>query len=127
MGAWQWPNAVIDRVVDGDTIDAHVTRDIGFEGTVTFPVRLRLNRINAPKSSSEAGRVTRARLIELLIGHEVHLTTVKGYKYGAPNEKTGEYMAEILLPDGGTVSDLLVREGLAVYWDGTGPRPADNG
>jgi hypothetical protein len=32
-------------------------------------------------------------------------------------------MAEIVLPDGRNLSDVLVDLGLAVRWDGTGPRP----
>lgn len=125
MGVWEWPNTIISNIVDGDTVDALVTRDIGFEGVLTFPVRLRLNRINAPKLSSRAGKKCRERVLTLVTGRELHVLTVKGYKYGAPADKTGEYMAEVMLPEGGTLSDLLVHEGLAVYWDGSGPRPAD--
>lgn len=125
MSEWHWPATRVARIVDGDTIDATVTRDIGFEGVVSFPVRLRLNRINAPRSSSAAGRATKARVAALIGSATVHVITVKGYKYGAPADKAGEYMAEVILPAGENVSDVLVREGLAVYWDGTGPRPAD--
>jgi hypothetical protein len=55
----------------------------------------------------------------------VHVTTLKRYKYGGPSETVGQYMAEVELPDGRNLSDLLVADGLAVYWDGQGPRPAD--
>jgi len=123
--AWDWPGTAIAHVVDGDTIDATVSRDIGFEGKVTFPTRLRLARINAPKVSSKAGKVARDRVVELTTGVLTHVTTIKGYKYGAPEDRVGEYMAEVVLPDGRNVSDLLVAEGKAVYWDGSGPRPAD--
>ena len=41
---WLWPGARITRVIDGDSFVACVKRDIGFHGSVTFDVRLRLNR-----------------------------------------------------------------------------------
>jgi endonuclease YncB( thermonuclease family) len=124
VSAWQWPGTLIVKVIDGDTVDALVTRDLGFGGKVTFPVRLRLNRINAPKVSTIAGRKTRARVLELMAG-PVDVTTVKTYKYGGPDDQVGEYMAEITLPDGSNLSDLLVAERLAVPWDGEGTRPQD--
>ena len=127
MSEWHWPNTVITRVIDGDTIDAHLTCDIGFEGSVTFPARLRLNRINAPKSSSKAGKATKAAVEQAVLGGVVEVVTVKGYKYGAPEDMTGEYMAEVRLPNGDNLSDELVQRGLAVYWNGVGPRPADAG
>jgi endonuclease YncB( thermonuclease family) len=120
---WLWPNSVITRVIDGDTADICLTRDIGFEGTVTFPIRLRLNRINAEPVKSPRGMRAKARVLALTAGALLHITTGKGYKYGAPKDKTGEWMAEVLLPDGRNLSDLLVDEGLATYWDGQGPRP----
>lgn len=123
MAEWAWPNSFVVRVVDGDTLDAVVTRDIGFEGKVTFPVRLRLNRINTAPVRTDRGLRAKARLLALTAGAPVHITTGKGYKYGAPEGKTGEWMAEIALADGANVSDLLVTEGLAVYWNGQGPRP----
>jgi endonuclease YncB( thermonuclease family) len=124
MGAeWSWPGSVICRVLDGDTVDAMLTRDLGFEASATFPVRLRLNRINADPVHTDNGMRCRARVLALTAGAKLTITTGKGYKYGAPDGKTGEWMAEVLLPDGRTLSDVLVAEGLAVHWDGRGPRP----
>jgi len=115
------------KVVDGDTIDVLVTRDLGFGGVVTFPVRLRLNRINTPKLSTARGRASCARVAELLAGAGgvVDLVTVKPYKYGGPEDQRGEFMAEVTLPGGRNLSDVLVAEKLATHWDGQGPRPAD--
>lgn len=121
-----WPASRVLRVIDGDTVDAAVTRDLGFGGTATFPVRLRLNRINAPKVSSARGKTARRRVEVLTADVAVHVITVEPYKYGGPDDQTGEWMAEITLPDGQNLSDLLVAEGLAVYWNGTGPRPDDS-
>lgn len=123
MTDWIWPNSVITRVVDGDTVNATLTRDIGFCGKVVFPVRLRLNRINTEPVRTARGKLARARVLALTAGAQLHVVTSKGYKYGAPDGMSGEWMAEVLLPDGRNLSDLLVAEALAVYWNGQGPRP----
>jgi endonuclease YncB( thermonuclease family) len=125
MASWSWPASKVKRVIDGDTIDMLVTRDLGFGGTATYPVRVRLNRVNAPKAASARGRAARDRVTALLTG-PVDLVTVKPYKYGGPEDQRGEYMAEITLPDGRNLSDVLVAEGLAVPWSGQGARPADD-
>lgn len=127
MGTWLWPESKVVAVIDGDTFDALVKRDLGFGGVATYPIRLRLNRINTPKVSSSNGKLARERATALLTASPaIHLETIKPYKFGGPADQRGEYMAEVTLPDGGNLSDLLVAEGLAVYWDGNGPRPADS-
>jgi len=124
--AWTWPDAEVVRVVDGDTLDMRVTRDMGFGGTASFVVRLRLNRINAPKGSTVSGKAATTYLSSLLpVGARVPLQTVKPYKYGGPDDSPGEWMAEVTSPAGANVSDLMVSTFMAVYWDGAGPRPAD--
>lgn len=123
---WSWPNSVISRVVDGDTVDATLTNpNVGFGAMVSFPVRLRLNRINADPLSKERGFRAKGLVLALTAGARLSITTGKGYKYGAPAGMTGEWMAEVVLPDGRNLSDVLVAEGLVVYWDGQGPRPDD--
>jgi endonuclease YncB( thermonuclease family) len=124
MAGWTWPDSIISRVVDGDTIEADlVNRNVGFGLIVTIPVRLRLNRINAAPCRYPRGQQCKARVLALTAGARVHITTGKGYKYGAPDGRVGEWMAEVLLSDGRNLSDLLVTEQLAVYWDGQGARP----
>lgn len=125
---WRWPDSTIVRVVDGDSVIAQVSKhwasevDIGFhgssavEGTVTFQQRLRLNRINAAPKGTPNGDAARNRTIELTQG-VLDITTIKAYKYG------DSWMAEIVTADGVNISDQLVTEGLAVYWDGNGARP----
>jgi len=113
---WSWPASTITRVVDGDSIVARLTRDIGFHGTVTFDQHLRLNRINTPPANTDAGKAATA-YVKNRIGIPADITTTKAYKYG------DEWMAEVVFPDGTNLSDALVAAGLAAYWDGTGPRP----
>jgi endonuclease YncB( thermonuclease family) len=147
-----WPVAINGRitgtrvtdVIDGDTIDALLVEPAAFGLTLTHRPRLRLARINAAKGSGVNGtRATLALLRLLDLSDELppaemaSITTLKPYKYGGPagtykgtipggpQDYAGEYMAEIELADGTFVSDLMVTEGHAVYWDGSGPRPAD--
>jgi endonuclease YncB( thermonuclease family) len=121
---WAWPNTVVTRVIDGDTCDAQVTRDLGFNGQATFPVRLRLHRIDCYKDTTKRGKAAKELVERLLLPAPVHAVTVGPYKYGGPKTRTGEWMAELVLPDGTNLSDLLVAEKLAIYWNGQGLRPA---
>jgi endonuclease YncB( thermonuclease family) len=113
---WYWPNSTVVRVIDGDSLVAEVHRDLGFNGTATFLQKLRLNRINAKPAKTTEGKQATAAVIGL-VTDPVHITTVGPYKFG------DEWMAEIQLADGRNLSDTLVSLGLAVLWDGHGPRP----
>jgi endonuclease YncB( thermonuclease family) len=153
MATILWPVAINGRitgtrvtdVIDGDTIDALLVEPAAFGLTLTHRPRLRLARINAAKETGVNGTLARGYLQFLLDLHTaqdawepmVSITTLKPYKYGGPAgtykgtipggpaDYAGEYMAEIELADGTFVSDLMVTAGHAVYWDGSGPRPAD--
>jgi len=116
---WTWPDSHVTRVIDGDSLTAHVTRDLGFHGTATFDVRLRLNRINTPPLKTQEGHAAALFVTDLLMSTPVpvFIETVSPYKYG------DEWMAEITLPSGENLSDLMVSKGYAVYWNGQGPRP----
>jgi len=115
--AWLWPGSTITRVIDGDSIVARVTRDIGFHGVATFEQHMRLNRINAAPLTTDPGARAATFVTSKVTGAIVDITTEKPYKYG------DSWMAEVTLPDGSNLSDALVAAGLALYWDGTGPRP----
>jgi endonuclease YncB( thermonuclease family) len=115
---WLWPDSIVTRVIDGDSFTARVTRDLGFHGTATFDIKLRLNRINAPPVKTTEGTLaSNAAALLMLTTSPVLIETVKPYKYG------DEWMAEVTLSSGVNVSDEMVRTEHAVYWDGTGPRP----
>lgn len=115
---WDWPGSVVTRVVDGDSFVARLTKDVGFHGTLTFEVKLRVNRINAAPIKTVEGLAAKVFLSSLVEGVGfVSIQTVKAYKYG------DEWMAEIELADGSNVSDVMVLTNHAVYWDGSGPRP----
>jgi endonuclease YncB( thermonuclease family) len=128
MSEWTWPGSTATRIIDGDTLVARLTRDIGFNGSVTFNQKLRLHRIDAYKVNTPKGLAARERVINLAWTGPVaisaglpillNIITVKPYKYG------DEWMAEVHLPDGRSLNELLVSEGLAVWWDGRGKAPA---
>lgn len=125
MAEWSWPGTLIFRVIDGDTVDAHVTRDLGFDGWVTLLMRLRLNRIDAYPIKTQKGKDGAALVHTLTYGVPLLVHTIKKYKFAGPeNTPIAEYMAEVTLRDGRNLSDVMVGEGLAVYWNGEGPRPA---
>lgn len=115
---WLWPGSTVTRIIDGDSFTARVTRDLGFHGTATFDVKLRLNRINTPPVKTPAGQdaLLQAQLL-MSPGAPVLIETVKPYKYG------DEWMAEVTTLEGRNVSDAMVANGHALFWDGTGPRP----
>lgn len=117
MTAWDWTDAEVVRVIDGDTFVGKVTRDLGFNGTASFTQRLRLNRINAKPVKTMAGRAATETVQRLTAGCKLQITTTGPYKYG------DEWMAEVTLPGGENLSDELVRLELAIYWSGKGPRP----
>jgi endonuclease YncB( thermonuclease family) len=115
--SWAWPASTIVRIIDGDSFIAEVHRDLGFHGTATFLQKMRLNRINCPPATSDKGRAATVQSGVLMIGQVVSIETTGAYKFG------DEWMAEVTLLDGRNVSDALVAAGVAVYWDGNGPRP----
>jgi len=105
----------VARVIDGDTID--VDLDLGF-GVWKLKERLRLNGLDAPEMSTDAGKAARAWLLLLLpVGTAAHVETAKFDKYG-------RYLAEVWLPGTGiNLSAALIAAGHAVPWDGSGVRP----
>lgn len=120
---WTWENSRVIHVVDGDTMDVRLQRDLGFHGIVVFEQRVRLQGINAPALKSERGMKAFAfvnRWLTWPTDNPLRVITHKPYKYG------DEWMAEIINPvSGESLADALVKNELAVPWTGHGPRPDD--
>lgn len=96
------------RVIDGDTIIAHV--DLGFN-FILQNQHIRLARINAPEihgESKEQGEKSREALLGKLLGKNVLAKTQTDKK-----EKYGRLLADLYLDDGTCVNDWLVSENLA--------------
>lgn len=104
--------AVVTSIYDADSL--RVTLDLGLD--IKYErFNIRLARINAPEIRGEerpAGLIARDRLRELILNKEVIIHTFKDKK-----GKYGRYIADIILPNGAIVNDILVAEGHAVYRD----------
>jgi micrococcal nuclease len=71
-------NAVVERVVDGDTIVCNV--DLGFN--IFVKEKFRLAKINAPEMNTTDGIVSKTILEEKILGKKVILQSEKQDKYG---------------------------------------------
>ena len=105
--------AKLDRVVDGDTVDAHI--DLGFD--ITIHKRIRLAGIDTPESRTRdleekaRGLAAKERLKELLEDGKFVLKSKEVGKYGR--------VLGTLFVDDLNINNTLVEEGYAVeYWGG---------
>lgn len=105
--------AKLDRIIDGDTIDAHI--NLGFD--ITIHKRIRLAGIDTPESRTRdleekaRGLASKERLKELLEGGEFILESKEVGKYGR--------VLGTLHIDDLNINETLVQEGFAVeYWGG---------
>ena len=106
--------AITGRIFDGDTFAARIIFDGG-----SIRANIRLINIDAPelKGACEAEIIlanqAKDRLAELIPeGTIVHLENLSDDKY------LGRVNANVILPDGRDVGDVLVSEGMAVYYSG---------
>ena len=113
---------ILDRVVDGDTIDAYI--DVGFD--IWLKKRVRFNGIDTWESRTRdlaekaKGLEAKARLIELLD----HVSSKPGYfrikSYGLG--KYGRLLGEIFIMDKDdkqwNINETLINEGHAYVYDG---------
>ena len=104
----------LDRVVDGDTIDANI--DLGFD--ITIHKRIRLAGIDTPESRTRdleekaRGLASKDKLVELLGNGDFVLESKEVGKYGR--------VLGTLHKDDLNINNTLVEEGFAVeYWGGT--------
>jgi micrococcal nuclease len=110
-------NAVLDRVVDGDTVDA--TIDLGFD--TWKKTRIRFYGINAPESRTrdleekKKGLAAKDRLIEILKAND-NKFVLKSHGVGKYGRCLGELYVETL----GEVSvqQTLINEGHGVAYFG---------
>lgn len=108
-------NAIITRVIDGDTVKADV--DLGF-GTWRKDQSFRLLGVNAREHNVPGGPEATANLTALLpAGTHVALTSVKNDKYGE------RFDATVTLADGQDLATLLIKDRWAAAWNGQGVRP----
>lgn len=110
-------NAVLDRVVDGDTVDA--TIDLGFD--TWKKTRIRFYGINTPESRTrdleekKRGLAAKDRLIEILKAND-NKFVLKSHGVG----KYGRCLGELFVESLGEVSvqETLISEGHGVAYFG---------
>ena len=106
-------NAKLDRVVDGDTIDALV--DLGFD--TWKKVRIRMMGMNAPESRTrdleekKLGLAAKARLIEILGDGDF---TLQSHGVG----KYGRCLGEVFRESDVSINRQLINEGHATEYFG---------
>ena len=113
-------NAVLDRVVDGDTLDAII--DLGFD--TWKKTRVRFYGINAPESRTrdkvekKFGLASKARLKKMLpTGSIQHLKTQIDRSGEDKRGKFGRVLGDFLV-DGKPATAILIEEGYAVAYHG---------
>ena len=110
-------NAVLDRVVDGDTVDA--TIDLGFD--TWKKTRIRFYGINAPESRTrdleekKKGLAAKERLIEILKANN-NKFVLKSHGVGKYGRCLGELYVETLGEI--SVQQTLINEGHGVAYFG---------
>tara|TARA_Y100000114_G_scaffold25835_1_gene21599 strand:- start:117 stop:470 length:354 start_codon:yes stop_codon:yes gene_type:complete len=110
-------NAVLDRVVDGDTVDA--TIDLGFD--TWKKTRIRFYGINAPESRTrdleekKKGLAAKERLIEILKAND-NKFVLKSHGVGKYGRCLGELYVETLGEI--SVQQTLINEGHGVAYFG---------
>lgn len=114
MAPRTFPAVASSPAYDADT--CYVLADLGF--AVWRYVNVRLAGINARELRDPGGHEARDRLRQLMpVDTPVTLTALGWDKYGDRVD------GQIILPDGRDVAAVLVAEGYAAVWDGTGARP----
>jgi endonuclease YncB( thermonuclease family) len=103
MTEWRVP-ALVVRVVDGDTV--YVTLDLGWH--ISLYTAVRVAGIDCPEMDTEAGKLARARAVELLPGGLS--VTVVSHKL----DKYGRVLGTILMSGEESYGALMLSEGHAV-------------
>lgn len=98
-------NAKVLKVVDGDTVDVQV--DLGFD--VSKKIRLRFAGINAPETSTDAGKVAKDFLTTTLpVGSDIIIMSKEYDKYGRS--------VAVVYYNNISLNELMVSSGHAVIY-----------
>lgn len=110
--------AVLQRVVDGDTI----WLDIDLGGRIHAFWDCRMRGYDAPGHASAPGQQAILNLSHLLTGVPLIVQTSKD-----GIDKYGRYLVTIALPDGRDVCTTMIADGSCLAWDGHGGHPNQPG
>jgi micrococcal nuclease len=115
--------ALVERVVDGDTVRVRVP---AWRGTPVEHIDLRLDGIDAPETEVVLAKCPQ----ELVLGRQAtdYLRTMLPVGAGVRftylgNDKYFRIDVRLTLPDGRDASQVMLAAGLAQPYTGRGPRP----
>lgn len=112
--------AAVAVLRDVDTVRLHVDRG---EGDWSLSRVYRLHGCNGLEESDPGGAWAAAELAGVMYpGRFVLVSSLKPGKDIAADKYGGRWVARITT-EGGDLTDLLIRAGLAVKWNGRGPKP----
>lgn len=112
----------IIRVIDGDTVEAVISRDVGFYLTLTWTIRIRVLGVNCPEtkgSTKEAGLKATEFTKQWLAQEPCIVETIAK----EPHRGTGKisferWIAKITRADGTSLGDALIEARHAVKMAG---------
>lgn len=104
-GATEFSSPVVS-VIDGDTIDV-----LHYEK----PERIRLNGIDCPEKTQTFGQRAKQATSELVFGKDVMLQTLG-------KDRQGHTIADVFLPDGRKLNQVLVKKGWCWWYRKHAPR-----
>jgi micrococcal nuclease len=109
--------AEVVRVLDGDTIEVFIEKDVGFDVVVRFKKQVRIVGIDAPEKfgvTKAAGLASKALMQSLLpAGTKVVMKTEKPDS----TEKFGRFLAHVWLGDV-NLSEHMIQAGAAKAYSG---------
>lgn len=105
----------VTHVQDGDTVHVAVV-----DALLSVPVVLavRIAGVNANELAEPGGPEARAALVGLL-----PVSTLVTLRHVHPDKYAGRILAQVITGGGVDVGPWLIGRGLAVGWNGTGPKP----
>jgi endonuclease YncB( thermonuclease family) len=131
---FDFPTTLIERAVDGDSLEVTALWEMPFYiGPTPLPILLRVAGVDCWDSKTPRGAAAKARTAQLCEGRTLHVQTFGPYTYGVGTRaRLGEWVGDVLFTipqavEAGAgdrrLSDILLAEGLALPYDGKGRRP----
>lgn len=100
------------RIIDGDTIEADLSRDIGFRCRPSWRWRLRIEGIDCPEMrgvNRPLGMAARSFTEQWLAAEPVAAQTLR-------QDSFGRWLSKVYRVDGSSLADALIEAGHAVRW-----------
>lgn len=119
VAPYTYPGKIV-RCRDVDTVVVDVDRG---EGNWTLGRVFRLHGCNGIEAKAPGGAWCAEQLEQVMpAGRRVLVTSLKPGRDIDPDRYGGRWVARIVT-EGGDLTDLLIKAGLAVKWDGRGGKP----